>query len=174
LGCGRGISTTWFHYQGVDVLCVEGSHDAVLQSFLPNPETQLVEHDFCRGPYWPLKTYDAAWSVEFLEHISRQYHFNYITTFRKAALIFVTSSQWGGSHHVEIHNDDWWIQKFESYGLRYSKALTDQVQQWARIEKTNRTDIDPQGNPFHAGHILMSMKVFINPVVASLPQHIKH
>jgi SAM-dependent methyltransferase len=171
VGCGRGTSTTWFLYQGVDVICVEGSHDAVLQSLLPNPDTQIVEHDFSRGPYWPLKTYDAAWSVEFLEHISRQFHFNYITVFRKAALIFVTSSRWGGWHHVEIHNDDWWIQKYESYGLRYSKTLTDQVRQWAAEEKKNRTNMDALGNPFYAQHILMSMKVFINPAVASLPQH---
>jgi hypothetical protein len=49
VGCGRGISTTWFLYQGVDVLCVEGSHDAVTKTLLPDPESQVVEHDFSRG-----------------------------------------------------------------------------------------------------------------------------
>jgi hypothetical protein len=99
VGCGRGISTTWFWKQGVRVLCVEGSHDAIQRTLLPDPATQVVEHDFARGPWWPNDTYDAVWCVEFLEHISRQYHYNYITTFRKAAMIFATSSRWGGWHH---------------------------------------------------------------------------
>jgi hypothetical protein len=93
VGCGRGTSSKWFLEHGVDVLCVEGSHDAIMKSHLPSE--LIVEHDFSRGPWWPEKTYDAAWSVEFLEHVSRQYHYNYISTLRKAALIFVTSSQWG-------------------------------------------------------------------------------
>jgi hypothetical protein len=99
VGCGRGISTTWFWKQGLRVLCVEGSHDAIQRTLLPDPTTQVVEHDFARGPWWPNDTYDAVWCVEFLEHISLQYHFNFLTTFRKAAIIFATSSRWGGWHH---------------------------------------------------------------------------
>jgi SAM-dependent methyltransferase len=70
VGCGRGISTTWFIMNGMDALCVEGSHDAYLNSVLPDKDKQMVEHDFSRGPYWPAKTYDAVWCVEFLEHVS--------------------------------------------------------------------------------------------------------
>ena len=77
VGCGRGISTAWFYLHGVDALCLEGSHDGVLQTILPHPETQIIEHDFSRGPWWPEKTYDAVWSVEFLEHVGRNYHKNY-------------------------------------------------------------------------------------------------
>jgi Methyltransferase domain len=173
VGCGRGTSTTWFQYQGLDVLCVEGSHDAVTKTLLPDPKSQVVEHDFSRGPYWPAKTYDAAWSVEFLEHVSRQYHYNYMTVFRKAAIIFVTSSRWGGWHHVEIHDDEWWIQKYESYGLRYSGKLTQKAKKWVNEEERNQTisGMGPNGKPYYAQHVSMSVKVFINPMVASLPQH---
>ncbi|KAL3908163.1 MAG: hypothetical protein SGILL_008587 [Bacillariaceae sp.] len=49
VGCGRGISTRWWLEQPTtNVLCVEGSHDAVTQSFLP--EKNIVEHDYSRGP----------------------------------------------------------------------------------------------------------------------------
>ena len=96
VGCGKGVSTLYFLEQGADVLCLEGSHDAVTQTLLPDPEKQVVEHDFSRGPYWPGKTYDAVWSVEFLEHVGRNFQYNYIKAFRKAALIFVTHSRWGG------------------------------------------------------------------------------
>ena len=67
VGCGKGVSTNYFRKQGARVLCVEGSHDAVTQSLLP-PEL-VVEHDFSRGPWWPEDTFDAVWSVEFLEVI---------------------------------------------------------------------------------------------------------
>lgn len=69
VGCGRGISTSWFLMNGVDALCVEGSHDAYDNSVLPDKTAQMVEHDFSRGPWWPEKTYDAVWCVEFLEHV---------------------------------------------------------------------------------------------------------
>ena len=85
------------------VQCAEGSHDAVMQSIVPNVNEHVVEHDFSRGPWWPDRTVDAAWAVEFTEHVGRNYQPNYITAFRKAALIFVTHSNWGGWHHVEVH-----------------------------------------------------------------------
>lgn len=59
VGCGRGISTSWFVLHGLEyVVCVEGSHDAVTNSLLPglqpqkSTEFELVEHDFSLGPWW--------------------------------------------------------------------------------------------------------------------------
>lgn len=167
VGCGRGVSTSWFLYHGVRIKCAEGSHDAVEKTLLPDPATQVVEHDFSRGPWWPKDTYDAVWAVEFLEHVGSNFHFNYITAFRKAALLFVTSSRWGGWHHVEVHDDDWWIQKYESYGFRYSQKMSDQIKNWAQLDAHKSLD----GNRFRAQHIRLSMKVFVNPAVASLPEH---
>lgn len=152
VGCGRGISTSWFLLHGCDVLCVEGSHDAVQNSVLPDVENHVVEHDFSRGTWWPERTYDAVWSVEFLEHVGVQYHFNYITTFRKAALIFVTSSRWGGWHHVEVHQDDWWIQKYQSYGLIYDATLTEAVRNVSKFENYNGKKA-PNGEPYNAQHV---------------------
>jgi len=169
VGCGRGISTLWFQTHGAKVLCVEGSHDATQKSFLhPNV---VVEHDFARGPWWPADTYDVVWCVEFLEHVSRQYHFHYLTAFRKAAIVMATSSRWGGWHHVEVHYDEWWIQKMTAYGFIYSEELTDQVRKWATQDIQNKTSILPTGEQVKPTHISSSMKVFINPVVAALPSH---
>lgn len=172
VGCGRGISTSRFLDHGVEVLGVDGSHDAKVQSILDDPDTQMVEHDFSRGPWWPGKTYDAVWSVEFLEHVGVNFHFNYIQAFRKAAIIFCSSSRWGGWHHVEVHQDDWWILKYQSYGFIYSQQLTDKVRSWASEEKEAKEAANaPNGEPYNAQHIWLSMKVFINPAVASLPEH---
>lgn len=88
---------------------------------------------------------------------------------RKAALLFVTSSRWGGWHHVEVHKDDWWIRKYELYGFKYDAALTSQVRTWAK-EDSNRGTA-PNGEKFLPQHIILSMKVFVNPAVAALPEH---
>lgn len=173
VGCGRGISTSWFVTHGLDTLCVEGSHDAVERTIVPDPSI-ITEHDFSRGPWWPSRTLDAVWSVEFIEHVGRNYHQNYIPIFRKAAFIFVTSSRWGGWHHVEVHPDEWWIEKYQSYGFVFSQTLTDRVRAKAmedRLFKFPLGEVPGQGDKFNPQHVYLSMKVFINPAVASLPEH---
>ena len=93
VGCGRGFSTNRFRELGARVLCVEGSRDAIERSVLPR--RLVLQHDFSRGPWWPSRTFDAAWAVEFLEHVGRQFLPNYLPVFRRAALVFVTCSPWG-------------------------------------------------------------------------------
>jgi len=62
---------------------------------------------FLWGPFVS-DTYDAVWSVEFLEHVGRNFHHNYIPIFRKAALIFVSHSQWGG-WYVKANCESHWM-----------------------------------------------------------------
>ncbi|KAL7551273.1 hypothetical protein ACHAWF_014477 [Thalassiosira exigua] len=175
VGCGKGISTSWFVLQGLDfVQCVEGSHDAVSQSIVPNAKEHVVEHDFSRGPWWPDRTVDVAWAVEFTEHVGRNYQPNYLTAFRKAALVFVTHSNWGGWHHVEVHDDDWWRVRWEAAGFVYSEYLTTQMREIANKDN-HRKDLTSNMRPDHlyfvGQHLYLNLQVFINPMVASLPQH---
>ena len=155
VGCGRGVSTSWFHLHGVDAQCVEGSHDAIQQSLLPSDK--VTEHDFSRGPWWPSRTVDAIWCVELLEHVGRNFHVNLIPAFRKAGVIFATHSTWGGWHHVEVHMSDWWIYKFESYGFKYSPELTDLVKQIAMTQ--DRDKPTPDGKKYTSQHVWLHMMV---------------
>jgi len=155
------------------------------EEFLPmitSPQ-RIVEHDFSRGPWWPEKTVDAVWCVELLEHIGRNFMPNYIPSFQKAALIFASHSRWGGWHHTEVHKDEWWIAKFQSFGFVYSESMTKRVRDIAREEsggpspivdtkKQNSNNTEPQQyENYLASHVYGTMMVFINPKVASLPQH---
>ena len=138
VGCGKGVSTSWFVLHGLEfVQCVEGSHDGVSQSIVPKAEgyERVVEHDFSLGPWWPDRTVDAVWCVEFTEHVGRNFQPNYLTAFRSAALIFVTHSNWGGWHHVEVHDDDWWKMRWEAAGLVYSAELTADARKLAGSDK---------------------------------------
>ena len=162
VGCGMGVSSAYFLSQGVDVLCVEGSSDAVAHSLMP--KDRIVEHDFSLGPWWPSSTYDAVWSVEFVEHVGRQYMDNYMPIFKKAALVFVTSSGTGGWHHVEVHEKWWWRGRMAAEGFIFLNDLTKQV----RAHPGAKIHQNESGM-----HIVHGMDVFVNPRVASLPQH-KH
>jgi hypothetical protein len=100
---------------------------------------------------------DAVWCVEFLEHVGRNFHHNYLPAFRKAALIFATNSRWGGWHHVEVHDDMWWISKFQSYGFVYSPELSQVVKMVARKEATGKITVS--GKKANPQHIYATMKV---------------
>jgi SAM-dependent methyltransferase len=165
VGCGKGVSTKEFLDRGARVLCVEGSHDGVTQSLLPSD--LIVEHDFSRGPWWPEETFDVAWSVEFLEHVGRPYMLNYMPVFKKSALLFVTSSGFGGWHHVEVHAHWWWRARFEAQGFIFSQELTDLARKFA----SDGVYIDKSLEDSQAQHLIHGLRVFINPEVASLPQH---
>jgi 2-polyprenyl-3-methyl-5-hydroxy-6-metoxy-1,4-benzoquinol methylase len=160
LGCGMGVSSSFFLSQGVDVLCVEGSSDAIANSRIP--KERIVEHDFSLGPWWPSATYDAVWSVEFVEHVGRQYMENYMPIFKKAALVFVTSSGNGGWHHVEVHEKWWWRARMTAEGFIFLNDLTKQVRSHASV-RANQSET--------SNHLVHGMDVFINPRVATLPQH---
>ena len=90
-------------------------------------------------------------------------------TFRKAALIIATHSEWGGHHHVEVHDDDYWIEKFSMFGFIHSPKLTETVRKIAMDEKY--TGFAPNGVKLNAQHVWLRAQVFINPAVAALPQH---
>jgi len=157
VGCGRGKNTNYFLEKGVDVLCVEGSHDAVARTFLP-PD-RVVEHDFSRGPWWPEKTYDMAFSIEFLEHVSRQYMDNYFPIFKRSAFVVATHAMQIGYHHVEVHTEDWWWRsRFTARGFIFSPELTELFREICRVNN--------QGTWYR-----QSVEVYINPQVASRPEH---
>eukprot|EP01083_Nonionella_stella_P003263 9295_1 len=127
IGCGMGVSTLFFaskirkYIEWNNVLCIEGSHDAIQHSWVKNI---TIQHDYSLGPFWPSKVYDLAWSIEFLEHVNASFMDNYMATFKKAKLLLVSASPTGGWSHLNIQKKEYWIEKFESYGFIYDHALT--------------------------------------------------
>ena len=167
LGCGRGYSSSYFLSMGADVLCIEGSHEAVQTSLLP--PSRVIEHDFTRGVFFPDdRTYDAVWCTEFVEHVGRQYMGNYLPVFRRAALIFVSYGSYGGWHHVEVRDEWWWKARFTAAGFTFSADLTSRLQRYAAVD--NRLAVS-RGKLKATGYIVHSTLVFINPAVAQLDEH---
>jgi hypothetical protein len=94
---------------------------------------------------------------------------NYMPAFRKAAIIFASHSNWGGHHHVEVHDDEYWIAKFAMHGFVYSEPLTKTIRREAHSERNK--GVAANGNDLNPQHVWLTMLVFINPAVASLPEH---
>lgn len=72
---------------------------------------------------------------------------------------------------MEVHEDEWWILKFELYGFKYSEKLTNIVRDMAKKDKHIPTNIRGKDETYNSQHIWLHMMVFINPAVASLPGH---
>ena len=149
VGCGKGFSASYFLSKGARVLCVEGSQDAIKNSLLPS--NKIIEHDFSRGTWWPEQTFDVAWSTEFLEHVGRQYMKNYMPLFAKSALVMVSASGWGGWHHVEVHDQKWWIGRFLARGFIFSKPLTELIRSQAVAEVYKLPESFGFGQTLHYG-----------------------
>ena len=102
---------------------------------------------------------DAVWCVELLEHVGRNFAANYLTAFKKSALIFASHSNWGGWHHTEVHDDSWWISKFELHGFVYSHKLTERIRKAARKEREELIPLPVGEKTYGASHITGTMMV---------------
>ena len=135
----------------------------------------------------PPRTVDAAWCVEFTEHVGRNFQQNYFASFRKAAFIFMTHSHRGGWHHVEViemlhlhslkslftlsitysqvHDSDWWILRMESMGFVYSSYLTKKMRgiankDWKRSDFLRAMQNNKKKATFGVGqHLIKTLQV---------------
>jgi SAM-dependent methyltransferase len=125
VGCGEGHSTYYFQQLGCEVLGVDGCRRAIAESVLPGA---VAQHDFCDGPLETERTFDMAWSCEFLEHVEARFLPNILRTFDLAKrFLLVTHAFPGhddGHHHVNCRPSGYWIRHIESLGFTCDVALT--------------------------------------------------
>ena len=71
-------------------------------------------------------------------------------------------------------SDDWWRVRWEAAGFVYSEFLTKKSQSIAMKDqqlKNLTLDMRDDHLYFVGQHIYLNVQVFINPMVASLPEH---
>lgn len=102
IGCGAGSALDWFQEHGCEVLGVDG---------LPPEDPRIVEHDYTTGPYVPPRSFDLAWSCEFVEHVEERFAPNFIATFQSARYLMMTHGLvgQGGHHHVNCQQPEYWV-----------------------------------------------------------------
>ncbi|MFA5109585.1 MAG: class I SAM-dependent methyltransferase [Patescibacteria group bacterium] len=123
LGCGEGHSTKFFYGLGCDVLGIEGSRQAIINSAIPD---KIIRHDFCNGPYIPEKIYDLIWCCEFVEHVEEKYLFNFLKTFESCKYLMITHATLGqgGYHHVNEQSVVYWLKYIEDAGFELLPKIT--------------------------------------------------
>lgn len=135
IGCGPGGMVELAEEMGYNSLGIDG--DYTLERY---NQSKFVIHDFTKGPAPVEGSFDLAWSVEFVEHVYEKYIPNYIQSFQKCkyALITYAPPGWDGHHHVNLQDENYWINVFESYGFKHSLDLTTRLRDASSMNMKRR------------------------------------
>jgi len=130
IGCGPGGMKNIAESLDIEWTGVDGDFT------LPNKD-EIIIHDFSKGPLVINKTFDLAWSTEFLEHVEEEYIENYMPVFQKASMAVVTAAAPGtpGYHHVNCKDLSYWSNVFARYGFEYDSGATMYLKQISNMRK---------------------------------------
>lgn len=125
VGCGPGGQVSHARRIGLEAVGIDGDHTV-------NPDVLL---DFTVGTWETDKTFDLAWSVEFLEHVPEEHMHNYMKIFDKCNYVICTCNMDPGPLHVNCKERDYWIEKFKEYGFVFSQKILDEVLENSTMDK---------------------------------------
>lgn len=125
IGCGPGGQIFTAQKIGIEAEGIDG---------LPGPaklDVKITIHDFTENKYEHGKKFDFGWSCEFLEHVDERFMENYMNSFQACKYIFVTYAPKGkvGHHHVNCQDQEYWINKFSSFGFEYDEERTSKARE---------------------------------------------
>ena len=122
----------------MDAIGVDGDHS--LQEINEKRNSQIIiEHDYTKGKLDGIyKDYDLAWSVEFLEHVKEEFVPNIFDTFLRCKYVVITHGlphETWGHHHVNLQEEDYWVDKFERNGFEFNKSVTMKLRENSTMAK---------------------------------------
>lgn len=123
IGCGPGGMVELARRKNLDVIGLDGDYTVKRPASIDN---LVTIHDFATGPYKLDKTYDLAWTVEFVEHVDEKYMDNFIDVMKQCKYVIMTHALPGqpGHHHVNCQYADYWMNVMEKRGFFYDKFNT--------------------------------------------------
>jgi SAM-dependent methyltransferase len=135
IGCGPGGMVELAKQKNLKVLGVDGDYTLERE----NPDDFLI-HDFTKGPAPIEDKFDLGWSVEFVEHVYEEYQINYMPAFQKCKYVIMTFAPpgWKGHHHVNLKEEQYWIDKFKEYGFFHNQTFTKLIRQVSTMNTHKR------------------------------------
>ena len=132
VGCGPGGMVELANNIGIDAEGIDGDH--TIERY---DTSKFIIHDFTHGPAPLTSSYDIGWSCEFVEHVYEQYIPNYIQAFQKCKVLAMTYAPpgWTGHHHVNLQEEQYWIDKLAEYNLIYNNELTIQLRKHSTMNE---------------------------------------
>jgi len=132
VGCGPGGMVELGRELGIDSYGIDG--DFRLERKYPE---KYYLQDFTKGSVDIDKTFDLAYSCEFVEHVEEKYLDNFMKAFQKANLVIMTYAPEGtpGHHHVNCRSENYWISTFKNYGFKFDQSLTNSIRSVSTMER---------------------------------------
>lgn len=131
IGCGPGGMKALAENFQVDWVGIDGDASIISNSY----NTRC--HDFSTGILDIDKTFDLAWSVEFLEHVQEKFIPNFMPIFSKSKYVLITAALPGtpGHHHVNCQTNDYWIEIFLNHGFKFQEKETLHLRSVSKMRK---------------------------------------
>ena len=131
IGCGPGGMVELFANLGINAVGIDGDN-----SISRNHDLNFIIHDYITSPY-VTEPVDFIWSCEFVEHVEEQYLDNFMKTFQCGKYIIMTYAPIGtkGHHHVNCNTEEYWISKFNEYGLVYDYQQTNNIRKISSMKR---------------------------------------
>ena len=130
IGCGTGGMVNYALGRGCRSIGIDGDYSV-------DKEGPVMIYDFTKGPVDVPMSFDLGWSVEFVEHIEEEYMDNWMAIFQKCKYAVITYAPpgWPGHHHVNCQDQDYWVEKFNKYGLTFDEEETSNVRENSNMRK---------------------------------------
>jgi SAM-dependent methyltransferase len=142
IGCGPGGMVQLATEKGLHAEGIDGDFEVKRDSSV---QDKIHIWDYTKGPS-PLgnKTFDLAWSCEFVEHVDEEYVPNFMADFQRANFVIMTYAPPGtsGHHHVNCQPQSYWVDVFKQYGFQYDANMTRQIREvstMGRVKKDKET-----------------------------------
>jgi len=138
VGCGPGGMVNLAEDMNLEVIGIDGDFTVSRKG------NNFLIHDYTKGPTKLEKTFDFAWSCEFVEHVNEEYVVNYMPDFAKAKYVVMTYSEKPGHHHVNLKPAEYWINLFEEYGFDYDAEETANIRAVSTMNTTGKFANSPK------------------------------
>lgn len=129
IGCGPGGMIREAKNLGIEAEGIDGDFT------LKFSDISVVINDFTKSSFKFNKTFDLAWSVEFVEHVAKEYIDNYMSVFKEATYVFMTHSPYTGPWHFNVEPSSYWIKLFEEHGFIFMPKETDFIRSNSSMER---------------------------------------
>ncbi len=135
VGCGPGGMVELANSKGVDAYGIDGDH--TLERY---DTSKFMIHDFTNGPALLDRTFDLAWSCEFVEHVYEDYIPNYAEAMQQCKFLIMTYAPVGatGYHHVNCNTEEYWIKTMAKYGFVHDYILTSDLRKHSTMGKKKK------------------------------------
>lgn len=136
VGCGTGVSLSYFIDNGIDAWGIENSDLAVQKSKYPE---KILKYNL-KHPVDLKRKFDLLWCFEVIEHIHPAYEENVLKTLTShSALVILSAAKPGqkGHGHFNEKPEEYWIEKFRKLGFIYDSIFSSVLKETKEMHSDN-------------------------------------